>query len=241
MRILLCEGTLDMEFLARLIESCYNFKRKQVGEDYLRNKLGLQYKRYIVLEGSFELFIFYPKGGGSETVLKTVCMPSQLVQWIVRGVLKIGIAIDLDDKNIDTLINSVETRLKNNYGKVTKTGVYTFKCKINEYNFTLTTVPIGDLSLSDKLGFPVTRHKIEDLILDFALENTFYRHLLTQAIEFYREKMKRDPNQKALVKIMESTCSNPDFGAYELLSVLFKDARNILPSYIFDSLNEFLE
>ncbi len=244
MRILLCEGTVDMEFLSRLIVSCYGFKRKDVKENYLESKLGLSYKKFIILEQKFELAIFYPKGGGAEAVIKSVTARSQMLQWIERGVSKIGIAIDLDDRDVQNLIDSIETRLRNKYGSnnVTKVGNYTFKCNIGRYTIPITAIPLGDLNISKKLGFDVSQYELEDLILDLAFEDDFYKHVLTQAIEFYKEKKGKSPSQKALVKILESTCDNPDFGIYELISNLFrnKNIKNILPKYIIESFNEFL-
>jgi hypothetical protein len=230
--------------LSRLIVSCYGFKRKGVDENYLKNKLGLSYKKFIVLEQDFELAIFYPKGGGAEAVIKAVTVPSQILQWIEKGVSRIGIAIDLDDKDVQNLTDSIEKRLENKYGhgNVTKIGNYTFKCKIGKHEIPITVIPLGDLNISKKLGFNVLQYELEDLILDLAFEDNFYNHVLTQAIEFYKEKKGKDPSQKALVKILESTCDNPDYGIYKLISNLFKNKniKNILPNHIFESFNEFI-
>ena len=165
-----------------------------------------------------------------------------MIQWHDRGVEKVGIALDLDEKDVQGLINSIEQMLKAKYKYVKKYGNYSFICKHEDYSFNITVIPIGDLDIKDKLGFEVSQHEIEDLILDLALKDEYFNHVLSQAIDFYKEKKGENPTQKSLVKILESICDDPDYGTFELISkILNEDAKDILPNYFVGSIEEFLK
>lgn len=244
MYLLLCEGTVDMEFLTKLLINCYNFRRKAVKEDYLDLKLGVRWRKFKVVEGDHEIMISYPPGGGSKTVIKTVRTKSQIKYWLSKNLSKLGIAIDIDErKSVQDLISSIEQSLKSEYGdeNITRHGNYSFKCKLNEHEFYITVIPLGDLAISNKLGFDVSQHELEDLILDLAFENEFYSRVLNQAVEFYKEKKDENPNQKPIVKILEAFSSDLDNGIYELISNLFRNFnRDALPDYLLESIDEFL-
>jgi hypothetical protein len=245
MKVLLCEGTRDMEFLTRFLIKCHDFKRKKVKDNYLHEKLGLNYRNFNVIEKTDEIFIFYPKGGGFKSVTNIIKEISQMIQWHDRGVEKVGIALDLDEKDVQGLINSIEQMLKSKYKYVKKYRNYSFICKHEDYSFNITVIPIGDLDIKDKLGFEVSQHEIEDLILDLALKDEDFNHVLSQAIKFYKEKRGNKSYtkiQKSLVKILESICDDPDYGTFELISkILNEDAKDILPNDFVDSIEEFLK
>lgn len=241
MKVLLCEGTRDMEFLTSFLIKCYDFERKKIKKNYLNKKLGLNYKNFNVVKKINEIFIFYPRGGGSEEVKNVVKNTSQMIDWYNKGVKKVGMALDLDEKNVQELINSIEQILKAKYDDVKKYDKFSFICKHGEYNFNITVIPLGDLNIKNKLGFDVSRHKIEDLILDLSFEDEYFNHVLSQAINFYKEKKRKNPTQKSLVKILESICDKPDFGTFELISkILNENAKGILPNYFVEGIEKFL-
>ncbi|MFA4662187.1 DUF3226 domain-containing protein [Pyrococcus kukulkanii] len=241
MKVLLCEGTRDMEFLLNLLTKL-GFQRARVKYNYLWEKLGLNYKKFTVLRNeNEEIFIFYPLGGGSKSVIGTIKAESQIINWCERGVSKIGLAIDLDDKAVQGLLSSIEHVLKSKY-EVVKEGNFSFKCRCKGCELDVIVIPLGDTRIEEKLGFNVLQHEIEDLILDLALSNENFKHIIGQAIDFYKEKKGKEPTQKAIVKILESLCKDPDYGTFELISEIFSwSSINELPDYVVESIREFIQ
>ena len=236
MIVVLCEGALDMEFLACIFEN-KGFKRIKHEKNYIYKKLGLKYQKYIVLRNKEELVIFYPKSGGYKAVLNTAKDISTQIDWKRRGVARVILAIDLDDKDVKNRLTAIEDSLKSVYD-VEKRADYTFKCTKNAHEFLFTVVPLGDLNLQRKINIIQEKCMIEDLILSLILIKDKYRELCEQSIELYEHKIKEKPNQKALLRMLESFCKNPEKGAYEFLSELKEELWTILPEHVRESIEE---
>jgi len=104
-----------MEFLARLFES-RGFNRIAHDENYMLAKLGLKYKKFKALKKTDnELIIFYPESGGYDPVLNTAKDSSTQIDWKKRGVTRVVLAVDLDEKNVDDRIEAVEGSLRGAY------------------------------------------------------------------------------------------------------------------------------
>lgn len=237
---------------------CYSFRQNDVDEKYIE-KIGLdpyKYRKFHVVERDDEIFVFFPLGGGYENIMKTLKSKSQIIAWIQHGVSKIGCALDLDERSAENLIDSVKQRLSTKYGDVREDGNYTLKVTIDRRNFYVTIIPLGDLNISEKISELVGKdlkfrqHKIEDLLIYLAIQDDSYRRIMTQAIDFYFEKKsilcgKIDfIDQKSIIKMLESLCRYPDYGIYELITEVFdrieENIKNLLPPYLTDSLEEFL-
>lgn len=238
MIILLCEGRLDMEFFAILLEQMgFNrLKVDKVDEDYLRKKLGLGYRWFRVLRKDFEIFIFYPKSGGYKVVMDTAKDVSQQKDWKKRGVKRVILAVDLDEKSVDERLKAVEDALKSVY-TVERIGNYSFKCKYNGDEYFFTVVPLGDPNLQKEIEVAQERCIIEDIIISSALRSEEFEKICKQCVELFKHKMGKKPNQKALLRMLEAFCEDPDRGIYEILS----NVKIKVPSHVEDSLNEGLK
>jgi len=235
MIVLLCEGNLDMEFFTILLEQM-GFDRLKVDEDYIRRKLGLKYRWFRVLrKDDLEIFIFYPKSGGYKVVMDTAKDVSQQKDWKKRGVKRIILAVDLDEKSVDERLEAVENSLKSVY-TVEKIGNYSFKCKHNEEEFFFTVVPLGDPNLQKIIEVDQEVRMIEDIIISSVLENKDFQRICEQCIELFRHKRGRNPDQKALLRMLEAFCKDPDRGIYEILS----NVKIKAPTHVEESLKEGL-
>ena len=236
MIILLCEGSLDMEFFAILLEQM-GFNKLKVNEDYLRKKLGLGYKWFRVLhKDGLEIFIFYPKSGGYKVVIDTAKDVSQQKDWKKRGVKRIILAVDLDEKSVDERLKAVEDALKSIY-TVERIGNYSFKCKHNGDEYFFTVIPLGDPNLQKEIEVTQERYTIEDIIISSALKSKEFEKICKQCVKLFKHKKGKNPNQKALLRMLEAFCEDPDRGIYEILS----NVKIKVPSYVEDSLNEGLK
>ncbi|RLI84151.1 MAG: hypothetical protein DRP01_08385 [Archaeoglobales archaeon] len=234
MIILLCEGNLDMEFFAILLEQM-GFNRMKVDEDYIRKKLGLNYRWFRVLRRDIEVFIFYPKSGGYKVVIDFAKDTSQQKDWEKRGVRKVILAVDLDDKSVEERLKAVEDALKSVY-TVEKIGNYTFKCKYDEDEYVFTIIPLGDPNLKDMIEIDQKVCTIEDIIMRSVLEDENFKEICKQCIELFKHKRGRKPNQKSLLKMLEAFCDDPDRGIYEILS----NIKINIPLHVKESLDESL-
>ncbi|VVB85914.1 Uncharacterised protein [uncultured archaeon] len=240
MIVVLCEGNLDMEFLSFLFES-KSFNKINHDENCLLRKLGLDYKKYKVLEkNDDELIIFFPKSGGYDPVLNTAKDGGTQIDWIRRGVTKVVIAVDLDDKNVDDRIAAIEGSLSGVY-EVNRINKFSYNCRYNEkYEFLFIIIPVGDSTLQEKIDVVQEKSMIEDLILNLALTKSEYENILKQSIELYKHKMGKRPDQKALLRMMESFCNDPEKGSYQIISELKDNINTILPEHIEQSIIEIL-
>lgn len=240
MIVVLCEGNLDMEFLARLFES-RGYNKIAHDENYLSGKLGLTFKKFKVLKNiDNELIIFYPKSGGYDQVLNTAKDSSTQIDWKKRGVTRIVLAVDLDEKNVDDRIAAVEGSLRGAY-EVNRINKFSYNCKYNEkYEFLFIIIPVGDSTLHEKIDIDQKKSMIEDLILNLALTKSEYENILKQSIELYKHKMGKKPDQKALLRMMESFCNDPEKGSFQIISKLRKDIPAILPEHVEQSIREIM-
>jgi len=235
MIVLLCEGNLDMEFFTILLEQM-GFDRLKVDEDYIRRKLGLKYRWFRVLrKDDLETFVFYPKSGGYKVVIDTAKDISQQKDWKKRGVKRIILAVDLDEKSVEERLKAVEDALKSVY-TVERIGNYSFKCKHGEEEYFFTVVPLGDPNLQKEIEIDQERCTIEDIIIGSVLENEDFKRICEQCIELFKHKKGRKPNQKALLRMLEAFCEDPDRGIYEILS----NVKIKVPAHVEDSLKECL-
>jgi len=234
MIVLVCEGSLDMEFFAILLEQI-GFERLKVGEDFIWKRLGLRYRWFRVLRrGEVEIIVFYPKSGGYKVVIETAKEVSQQKVWKSRGVEKVLLAIDLDEKSVEERVKAVEDALKSVYS-VERIGKFSFKCEHDEETFFFTVVPIGDPDLS--MSISQGKHTIEDLILASIIEDERLRNICEQRIELFEHKEGRKPDQKSLLRMLEAFCKDPERGIFEILS----NIQIKIPTHVKDSLNEGLK
>ncbi len=239
MIVVLCEGNRDMEFLSHIFE-CKSFNKIMHDEDYIYKKLGLKYKKYNVLrKNDDEIIIFYPEFGGYVPVLNTAKNIDQQIAWKKRGVTKVVLVVDQDEKNVENRVTAVEGSLKGVY-EVDRTNRFSFMCKHKEYDFLVTLIPVGDSILQEKIDINQETCMIEDLILNLALTKQEYENILKQSIELYKHKMKKKPSQKALLRMMESFCNEPERGGYEIISELKDNILTILPEHITQSITEIM-
>lgn len=239
MIVVLCEGNLDMEFLAHLFES-KGFNKINPDENYMYKKLGLDYNKFKVLnKNDNEMIIFYPKTGGYGPVLKTAKESSIQIDWKKRGVTKVVLAVDQDKKNVEERLIAVEGSLRSAY-EVNRTNKFSFNCKYNENEFSFIVIPVGDSALQEKIEIVQDGYIIEDLILRLALTKDKYENILRQSIELYKHKMGKKPNQKALLRMMESFCNDPEKGSFQIISELKNDIPAILPEHIEQSILEIM-
>lgn len=240
MIVVLCEGSRDLEFLAHLFES-KGFNKVNHDEDYVYKKLGLERKKYckVLRKNDNELLIFYPESGSYELVLKTAKDSSTQIAWKNRGVTKVALAVDLDDKNVEERITAIERSLRGVY-EVNRLNRFSFSCKYNAYEFLFTIIPVGDSSLQKKIDINQEKCMIEDLILNLALTKHEYKNILQQSIELYEHKMNKKPSQKALLRMIESFCNKPESGSYEIISELKDNIPTILPEQITESITEII-
>lgn len=238
MIVVLCEGNLDMEFLAHLFE-CKGFSKINPDENYLLGKLGLRYKKYKVLKkNNDELIIFYPETGGYDSVLNTAKDSSTQIDWKKRKVSKVVLVVDQDDKDVDVTIKAVEDTLKIIY-EVNEISKFSLNCKFNEqYVFSFVVVPVGDSTLQERIDIIQKGYMIEDLVLNLALTKDKYENILRQSIDLYQHKMGKKPNQKALLRMMESFCNDPEKGSFQIISELKDDIPTILPEHVEKSIIE---
>lgn len=228
-----------MEFLAHLFES-KGFNKINHDENYMHKKLGLNYKKYKVLsKNNNEMIIFYPETGGYGPVLRTAKDSSTQIDWKNREVIKVVLAIDQDNKNVEERLIAVEGSLRSAY-EVNRTNKFSFNCKYNENEFSFIVVPVGDSSLQEKIEIVQEGYMIEDLILRLALTKDKYENILKQSIELYKHKMGKKPNQKALLRMMESFCNDPEKGSFQIISELKNDIPTILPEHVEQSIIEIM-
>ncbi len=201
-----------MEFLAYLFGS-KGFNRIDHDEKYIFGKLGLTYKKYKVLKkNDEELIIFYPESGGYDTVLNAAKDGSTQIDWKRRGVTNVVIAVDLDDKNVDDRIAAIEGSLRGVY-EVNRINTFCYNCKYNEkYEFLFIIIPVGDSTLHEKIDISQEKSMI----------------------------MGKRPDQKALLRMMESFCDDPEKGSYQIISELKDNINTILPEHIKQSIIEII-
>lgn len=229
-----------MEFLAHLFES-KGFNRVNHDGNYIYGKLGLKYKKYKVLEkNDDELIIFYSESGGYDPVMNTAKDGSTQIDWKRRGVTSVVIAVDLDDKNVDERIEAIEGSLTGVYD-VNRINKFSYICKYNEkYEFSFIIIPVGDSTLQEKIDIIQEKSMIEDLILNLALTKSEYENILKQSIELYKHKMGKRPDQKALLRMMESFCNDPEKGSYHIIYELKNNINTILPEHVEQSIIEIM-
>ena len=176
-----------------------------------------------------------PKSGGYKVVIDSAKNVSQQKDWKKRGVKKVILAVDLDEKSINERIKAIEDALKSVY-TVEKIGNYTFKCKHNEEEYLFTVVPLGDPNLKEVIKINQETCTIEDIIISSILENEYFKRICKQCIELFKHKKGEKPNQKALLKMLEAFCEDPDRGIYEILS----NIKIKMPIHVKESLDEGL-
>jgi hypothetical protein len=238
-KIFLCEGTFDIELFSHVFQlTGYELFKNPQG--YIDEKLGLiNLKIYKVIQkNSDEIFIFFPKSGGGKTqIIQTVTNIAQQIAWKQKGVNQLILALDIDDDK--NLIDTVFRVLKTVY-TVTKKDKFSFSCKdeISKMEFLFTIVPVGDPRLSTKIDVNQSKLRIEDIILSLALRNEKYKGYIENTIKFYVEQKGKKPDTKALIRIIEGLCDDPEKGVYQILSQLKNELVEVLPEDIVNSLKE---
>lgn len=239
--IFLCEGTLDMEVLSRILQDMrFNKVNIKDVKSYAWKELGLKIGNYRVLrKDSILSFIFYPEGGGYYNVIRIAKDSSQQIKWKKEyGIEKIALAVDLDDKNVEERLNAVMKSLKSSYHNVEKVGSYSFKCIHKGYEFIFTVVPLGDPKLGEKINinFVQLKFMVEDLIINSIIEDKRWREICIQGIEFFKHKAQENPDQKSLIRIAEAFCQNKEI--YELIKYI---KAKKLPDHVKLSIEEALQ
>ncbi len=235
MIVLLCEGNLDMEFFTILLKQM-GFDRLSVNEDYIRKKLGLKFRWFRVLrKDDLEIFVFYPKSGGYKVVIDTAKDVSQQRDWKKRGIKRVILAVDLDEKDVAGRVEAVKNALKSVY-TVEKVGDYSFKCEHSGEEYFFTVVPLGDPNLRKMIEIEQETCTIEDIIISSILENEDFQRICKQCIDLFKHKRGKSPKQKALLRLLEAFCKEPDRGIYEILS----NIKIKIPTHVEESLKEGL-
>lgn len=242
MIIVLCEGVLDMEILMRIFE-CKGFNRERVEKNYIKKKLGLGIKRYYVLKkDDKEVIIFYPwTMAGYNAILNIAKDISEQKNWKKRNVVRVALAVDLDNLSVNDRIKAIKNSLENVYDKIEESGNFSFKCSKDKEEFLFTVIPLGDCALNQKIDTNQEKCMVEDLILNLLITEEKYKNICKQSIELYKHKTKEKPCQKSLLKMMEAFSKDPDRGFYEILSELKEKLLDVLPEHIEQSINEVIE
>jgi len=169
------------------LQYCWNITRK----------LGIDRRWFRVLyKDDIEVFVFYL--GRYKVVMELARNYSQQKMWKRRGVKRVVLAVDLDEKDIDEKLKAIEDSLKSTYTTVERMG-YSFRCKHNgeEYNFTV--IMLGDPSLQKRIDVKQEKFMIEDIIINLALENENFKEICLQCIELFKHKKgEKKPNQKSI-------------------------------------------